>query len=31
MDVIRLDLREIGLDGMDWSVLAQDKTGGKLS
>jgi hypothetical protein len=25
MDIIKMDLREIGWDGMDWNYLAQDR------
>jgi hypothetical protein len=30
MDNIKMDLREIGWDGMDWIDLAQDRDGGGL-
>jgi hypothetical protein len=30
MDNIKMDLREIGWDGMDWIDLAQDGTSGGL-
>jgi hypothetical protein len=29
-DEVRMDLREIGLGGVDWIRLAQDRTGGGL-
>jgi hypothetical protein len=30
VDNIKMDLRELGWDGMDWIELAQDKTSGGL-
>jgi hypothetical protein len=30
MNNIKMDLREIGFDGMDWIYLAQDRTSGGL-
>jgi hypothetical protein len=31
VDNIEMDLRETGWDGMDWIILAQDRTCGRLS